>query len=281
MREDAEVKNFCTPFETFVVQKIYMSNFNFLIKTAYRDSRKNRGKLFLFMSSIILGISALVAINGFNYNLIRDLDNQAKTLLGADVQVASNNPLNEELFNLFEEVPGEKASERELPSMSFLPSVDESQFVRIKAIKGDFPFYGEIKTIPAEAFQNYQKGKYALVDDGMMLQHGLQVGDSIKLGEVMFEISGRLITTFGSLSQGANFAPPVYIGDDNLDQTGLITIGSFVEYGYYRKLPNSYSILDWQEKNEKIFRNQKARVTTLEEQKENLGNHDNLASTYI
>ena len=142
-----------------------MSNFSFLLRTAYRDSRKNRGKLFLFMSSIILGISALVAINGFNYNLIRDGDNQSKSLLGADLRITSNNPLNEKLLNLLEEVPGETATERELFSMSYMPRIDETQYVRIKSINGKFPFYGEIKTEPTDAVQNYQNGKFALVDD--------------------------------------------------------------------------------------------------------------------
>ena len=39
-----------------------MSNPGFLFRTAIRDSRKNRGKLAMFMSSIVLGIAALVAI---------------------------------------------------------------------------------------------------------------------------------------------------------------------------------------------------------------------------
>ncbi len=258
-----------------------MSNFNFLIKTAYRDSRKNRGKLFLFMSSIILGISALVAINGFNYNLIRDLDNQAKTLLGADVQVSSNNPLNENLYNLFEEVPGEKATERELFSMSYMPKVDETQYVRIKAVKGDFPFYGKINTIPESAAAEYQNGQAALVDDGMMLEYGLEVGDSIKLGNVTFAITGRLLNSFGALSSGTQFAPTIYIGNDNLDKTGLILPGSFVDYGYYRKLPTDYSIIDWQEKNEKTFRNEKARIRSLEDQKERLGNAFSYLNTFL
>ena len=62
----------------------------FLIKTAYRDSRKNRGKLALFMSSIFLGIAALVAINSFNYNLTKDIDRESAALLGADLVVSSN-----------------------------------------------------------------------------------------------------------------------------------------------------------------------------------------------
>ena len=41
----------------------------FIAKLALLDSRKNVGKLMLFLSSIIAGVAALVAINSFNDNL--------------------------------------------------------------------------------------------------------------------------------------------------------------------------------------------------------------------
>ena len=37
-------------------------NFPWLLKMAWRDSRRNRSRLLLFVSSIILGIAAMVAI---------------------------------------------------------------------------------------------------------------------------------------------------------------------------------------------------------------------------
>ena len=54
---------------------------------AWRDSRKSRGKLLLFIASISLGIGALVGITSFRENLIAEIDGQAKNLLGADVSV--------------------------------------------------------------------------------------------------------------------------------------------------------------------------------------------------
>ncbi|HMU04387.1 MAG TPA: hypothetical protein PJ990_12225 [Saprospiraceae bacterium] len=51
-----------------------MKRLSFLWKIAIRDSRKNRSKLLLFMSSIILGVAALVAINSFNYNLRKEIN---------------------------------------------------------------------------------------------------------------------------------------------------------------------------------------------------------------
>ncbi len=51
-------------------------------KMAWRDARRNFSRLFLFISSIIIGIAALVAINSFNVNLQNDINLQAKDLLG-------------------------------------------------------------------------------------------------------------------------------------------------------------------------------------------------------
>jgi len=64
-----------------------MNNINFpwLVKMAWRDSRRNRGRLFLFVSSIILGIAALVAISSFGENLQTDINKEANKLLGADL----------------------------------------------------------------------------------------------------------------------------------------------------------------------------------------------------
>ncbi len=57
---------------------------------AWRDSRRSRSRLFLFISSIILGIAALVAIYSLGNNLNDEVNNQAATLLGADLEISSN-----------------------------------------------------------------------------------------------------------------------------------------------------------------------------------------------
>ena len=53
-------------------------------KLAYKDARKNFSRLFLFISSIVIGIAALVAIDSFNYNLQNDINSQAKELLPSE-----------------------------------------------------------------------------------------------------------------------------------------------------------------------------------------------------
>ena len=75
-------------------------SFRWLLLMAWRDSRRNRSRLFLFISSIVLGIAALVAIDSLGDNLRYDIDQQAAGLIGADLQVSSNKPVSDSVKTL-------------------------------------------------------------------------------------------------------------------------------------------------------------------------------------
>ncbi len=243
---------------------------SFILKTALRDSRKNRGKLALFMSSIICGIAALVAINSFNHNLVKDVNEQSKTLLGADMVISGDRPALESLQLMMDSLEGPKSTEIELFSMSFLPKSEESQFVRVKGLEGDFPYYGKLITVPPEAGKDFKNNRTALVEESMMLQFNLSPGDEIKLGQATFEIGGSLKNVFGSLGAGSSFAPTIYIAKKHLDETELIQQGSMVDYGYYFKLPEGFDADEWEDARRETFRNETFRITTMEDQRENL-----------
>jgi len=210
------------------------------------------------------------AIRDSNDNLVRDIDMQSKSLLGADMTVGGNKPIPEELLVSLDSLTTEFSSEVELVSMSYLPSKSESQFVRVKGITGNFPYYGQLLTEPPSASSSYQSGKYALVDDGMMLQYELEVGDSIKLGQTTFTIHGRLLNAFGSVSVGASFAPLVYISGDEMISTELIQLGSLVDYKNYYKVDSDIDLNVWKKERRQKFNIAAMRVTTVEDQRENL-----------
>src|SRR6476469_9578801 len=78
------------------------TNLPWLFRMAWRDSRRNRSRLLLFVSSIVLGIAALVAINSFSENLRDNMDDQAKTLLGADLVINHNQPTSKQMLALMD-----------------------------------------------------------------------------------------------------------------------------------------------------------------------------------
>src|SRR6476469_4735729 len=51
---------------------------------AWRDSRRSRRRLLLFSSSVVLGIAALVAIRSFGESMRIAIQENAKSLVGAD-----------------------------------------------------------------------------------------------------------------------------------------------------------------------------------------------------
>ena len=99
-------------------KKKNLFNDKWIWKMAWKDSRHNFSRLFLFVSSIIIGIAALVAINSFNDNLLADIDNQAKELLGADFYIRSSKGFEPEMVAAFDSVQNaEKARDVRFASM--------------------------------------------------------------------------------------------------------------------------------------------------------------------
>src|SRR5437870_6896776 len=65
-------------------------------RMAWRDSRTSRRRLLLFSISISLGIAALIAIGLFRASLAQAIDDQSRSLLGADFVVESSRPFTPE-----------------------------------------------------------------------------------------------------------------------------------------------------------------------------------------
>ena len=63
-----------------------------LFRLAWRESRTARRRLLLYMSSIALGVAALVAIDSFAGNVGRSVREQSRALLGGDVSFSSRAP---------------------------------------------------------------------------------------------------------------------------------------------------------------------------------------------
>ncbi len=246
-------------------------NLAWLFKMAWRDSRKNRSRLFLFISSIVLGIAALVAVYSFKDNLQRDIDLQAKELTGADLIVESRRPLTKTRTKELNKMGDERAEERTFASMIYFVKGEGSRLVQIKALKGKYPFYGTLQTAPLAAAQQFQGGRNALVDQTLMLQFNAKVGDSIKVGALNFAIAGTLEKAPGQTGFSSTIAPTVYIPLNDLEQTGLTKIGSRITYRFYYRYLNADDLKQTLKKIEKPFAKEDLDLETVASKKEQTG----------
>ena len=246
-------------------------NFKWLLLMAWRDSRRNRSRLFLFISSIILGIAALVAIYSFEYNLRNDIDSQAKSLLGADLIIETNKTVKEEALPMLKSLGTERSEERTFASMVYFQKNGGTRLVNVRALSGDFPYYGDIETTPKTASRSFRLGKQALVDKTLMLQYDAKPGDSIKVGEVIFEIAGVLNKAPGQTGFNAAVAPIVYIPLSYLEETGLSQKGSRITYNFYYKFPPETNVNKLAKRLEPQLEKAELDYETIESRKENTG----------
>lgn len=215
-------------------------DFGWIVRMAWRDSRRSRGRLFLFISSIIIGIAALVAVYAFGDNLEQDINNQAATLVGADVVLHSNREPTADARQLIDSVQGmsdARSEEQSFASMVLFGN-GGTRLVQVRALGGGFPYYGALETEPEDAGTTFRDHQRALVDKTLLLQFDAKVGDSIRVGEVSFEIAGRLDRAPGQSGISTTVAPAVFIPLKYLPATGLNQKGSRINYNYYFQLKN-------------------------------------------
>ena len=182
---------------------------------------------------MILGVAALVAVGSLGENLRGSIDEQAKTLLGADLAVASNRPFTPEEAEFLTGLGGIQAREISLSSMVYFPRADRTRLAQVRGLAGEFPFYGAFETSPAGASAEFRSGSGALVDESMMKQFGLAPGDEVKIGEKLFTIRGALQKAPGETAAFSALAPRVYIALAELKATGLLQKGSLVRHRIY------------------------------------------------
>lgn len=244
---------------------------SWLFKMAWRDSRKNTGRLLLFTGSILLGIAALVAINSFSYNLKNQIDLESKELLGADLEVQSRQPIPDEIYSLFDSLDLELSREISFASMIYFPKSDGTRLVSIRALEVGFPFYGELGTLPANAQTQIDEGQNTLIDKSLMLQYGASVGEIVKVGTLQFKIAGEVISIPGQTALMSGVAPPVFIPYKLVNETGLLKKGSRINYRAHIKYPDQFDEKTFKEIIKPRLEKADLRYTDVAERKKDIG----------
>ncbi|WP_231582628.1 ABC transporter permease [Pedobacter sp. BMA] len=244
---------------------------SWLLKMAWRDSRKNRSRLLLFISSIVLGIAALVAVYSFKDNLQRDIDGQAKELTGADLVLESRKGVSKAMQAMLDSLGDERSQEKTFASMIYFQQGGGSRLVQMKALEGRYPYYGSIETVPAEAAAHFQEGRNALVDQTLMLQYNAKVGDSVKVGDLNFKITGSITKAPGQTGIASSVAPTVYIPLTYLEKTNLIKTGSRLNNKFYFRYDNPSGVDAWVKQNEQKLEKEGFDADTVESRKEQTG----------
>ena len=250
-----------------------MTSLTFVLRMAAREVRAAPRRLLLLTASVAVGVAALVAINSFTANLRDSVRRQAQALLGADLSLESRQPLPSSAERLIDSLVrrgAEEARVTNFSAMGYVPRTEGTRLVQVAAVRGGYPFYGEIRTDPAPAWTALHTGRHAVVDPSLLAALQARVGDTLALGEARFTISGTVASAPGNVGLRAAFGPRVFIPARYLEETGLLGFGARAEYEAYLRLPGGTAAQAIAGEHGPALRADRVRVRTVEDDRERL-----------
>jgi putative ABC transport system permease protein len=237
------------------------------MRMARRESRASRRRLALYVASMAMGIASLVALGSFRAGVESALRDQSRALLGADLRLTSQEPFTADALAAIDDLEalGTSARVTRFGAMVQVETDGNTRLVDLRAFERDYPLYGELRTQPPSAVEGMRAGTAAVVDPALLIQLGAAPGDVLVIGEARFAIAGtigRVPGGFG-LSSSGNLAPRVVVSHDALEATGLLGVGSLVEYGVYLRSSDLTALTALAERHEERLLDEHVRVQTL------------------
>ncbi|MBV6520414.1 MAG: hypothetical protein MNPFHGCM_00528 [Gemmatimonadaceae bacterium] len=254
-----------------------------LIGLAWRESRTTRRRLFLYMSSISLGVAALVGIDSFANNIKASVEEQARSLVGGDVTFSSRRGWKPATDSLFAALMASGTPISRVTTFGSMALVDRTQMTRlaqVRAIDERFPLYGEVVTSPAGAWQRLHAGRNAVVDPALLIALSAHVGDSVSLGYARFEIVGSIDAVPGDPGVSSVIGPRIFIPDRYVDSTRLLGFGSRAEYDAFAKV-RTQAPDDFVESIKPVLERDSVRVRTVQERQTNITSDIDDLSSYL
>lgn len=254
---------------------------------AWREGRAGRRQLSLLTAAVAVGVAALVAINSFTVNLRRSVEREARTLMGADLAVIGRRDLPDTVMTMLDSVVGAPGGGltrvTSFSGMAYVPRTQGARLVQVAAVGPGYPFYGEIQTAPAGAWQRLSDtaGAPVLVDPSLLTALNARMGDTLALGRSRFVIAGAVTRIPGDVGVRAAFGPRIFIPYSLLDATGLLGFGARAEYDAYLRLPPGLDAERVAERLKPILAPERLRVRTVADDERNLTESLTTLSRYL
>lgn len=192
------------------------------------------------MSSISLGVAALVAIDSFAANVQQSIAEQSKALLGGDINIRARQEFTPAIDSLLDSLASEGVPSAKVITFTSMATAERSGDTRLAQIRGvgmGYPFYGQVVTAPGGLWSEIHSNRYTFVDPSLLIGLNAEIGDTLVIGFAKFEIRGTLIDVPGDPGIAGAIGPRVFISEQFLSETQLLTLGSRVEYEAVLKVP--------------------------------------------
>ncbi len=232
------------------------SEFNLILKYALKDLSRNYHKISSIIITLFISLFILSAIFTIEDSLKKELNDNAKALLGGDLEIDYNrNQGNLDLVNQVKEF----ATVSQMIEFSTMLSTtgrerNKSLFTRIKTVDEKYPLYGEVDYEPIEAYERMQREPNTiLINESLSKTLNLKINEQVKVQDQNFTVIG-IIKSVPDVSGFVAFGDWALAGKQTLEILKLNGIGSFLNYEYKVKFNNDDDPAEIEKKIENIFK---------------------------
>ncbi|MDB9699951.1 ABC transporter permease [Candidatus Pelagibacter sp.] len=210
-----------------------ISEFNLILKYAFRDLVRNYRKIFSIILTLFISLFILSAILTIENSLKKELNDNAKSLLGGDVEIDYNRVQgNLELVNKVRKFTTISAMVEFTTMVSTINDNDQSLFTRIKTVDEKYPLYGEVVHEPVGAMDRIHREKNTIiVNENIFKTLNLKINKKIKVQNQLFTVVG-VIKSLPDVSGFVAFGDFAITSKETLDLLQLNSLGSFLNYEY-------------------------------------------------
>jgi len=217
------------------MEKLFkVSELNLILKYALIDLVRNYRKIFSIILTLFISLFILSAILTIENSLKKELNDNAKALLGGDLEIDYHSVEgNLELVNKVKEFTT-ISNMVEFSTMISTTREDNNQslFTRIKTVDEKYPLYGTVVHEPEGAINQIHNEPYTiLVNENIFKTLSLTINEEIKVQNQIFKVVG-VIKSVPDVSGFIVFGDFALAGKETLDLLKLNTLGSFLHYEY-------------------------------------------------
>ncbi|MBF0274688.1 MAG: hypothetical protein HQK84_05600, partial [Nitrospinae bacterium] len=207
------------------------------LKLAFKELKNNSRFTFFFLINFTIGLVGFITLDSFKTSLDNHLSLNSKAILTGDISLTANREFNTKELLAVEKIIGNNFKRsKQVSFFSMAAGNNSSRLIQVTAIDPNFPLYGEMvlensgkiddSFVKNELLQNRNVWAYR----ELLMSLRIKKKDTIKIGHASFVVPDVIIDDPGSFISAFSLAPKIYMGINQLEDTGLIKSSSRVRY---------------------------------------------------
>ncbi|MGJ8583921.1 MAG: ABC transporter permease [Marinosulfonomonas sp.] len=213
-------------------------------RIARRELRGGLKAFRVFLACLALGVAAIAIVGTVRASIEDGLTREGAAILGGDAEIELTYRVASDAERAWMDSTATKVSE--IVDFRSMLVVDtdagtERGLTQVKAVDDIYPIYGSVDLdppMPLDAALDGQGGTPGIVIDRVLVDRlGLQLGQTVKLGDQGFVLSAILVRAPDNSSAGFSLGPRSIVRTEALSGSGLLQPGTLFESAYRLALP--------------------------------------------